>query len=151
VWEPVVRYNLLWAYHLWATKSVIRDGHLDYRRWSPWFGYGDGWATHPRCWVWHHEVVNGVRVPKGPWVKAGMFLHKAIRGVANRDLLAGRQDARGALEWAKDQAASFGCPETWCAWDYNAKNLVYFIPEHQPVDPPTSHENWGYPVPNDGR
>ena len=148
-WEPVVKYNVRWFYGLWATKNVIRDGKLDYRRWNPSVAYTSGWVTNPMLYAWHHDIQGN---PVGPWVVTGRYLHMAIRGVANYDhIIMNRTDATQALAWANYQASEWGIPETWCKWAYSKEKGVYFVPGPKPTQPPTAHKNWGYPVRNDGR
>lgn len=145
--DRVMKYNVLWGYQLWATMSDFRDGKRDYRRWRPWVADISGWAWHPRCFVFHRDKDKH---PVGPWVKTGEYLHKAIRGVANHDILHKKKDPKEVLTWTWAQAESFGISADWCQWDYTAKKLIYYIPEKLPVAPP-SHGELDYPVPNDGR
>lgn len=147
-WEPVLKYNVLRAYQLWSIKDYYRDGHLDYRRWRPWFGYTDGWAIHPRVFVYHQTLDHE---PVGPWVLTGQYLFKAIRGVANYDLLQNRTNPEQAVSWAEFQSTSFGAKPGWVTWHYDPTKLVYYTHEEQPTHIPTEADNWGYPVKNNGR
>jgi hypothetical protein len=144
----VMSYSTQWAYNLWITRNVFRDGKLDYRRWGPWVGYTSGWATYEQLYAWHHDVDGK---PVGPWVETARNLHKAIRGVANWLWMTKQALTRGgALEWAQKQATFWGVPES-CVWKFDEKKGVYFIPGKPPTEPPTAEENFGYPVKNNGR
>jgi hypothetical protein len=149
--DRVMTYGTKWAYNLWITKNVFRDGKLDYRRWGPWVGATSGWAWFQLLYAWHHEVVNGVSVPAGPWVETARNLHKAIRGVANwLWMIKHSHTTKQALEFAQYQANYWNVPED-CQWKFDNTRGVYFIPGPKPTKPPTEEDNWGYPYKNDGR
>jgi hypothetical protein len=130
----VARYNVKWAYSLWAE-----------RKWQPWVAYTSGWAMYPEAWAWHR--IEGK--PAGPWVTAGRYLHQAIRAVANWHLLiASDLSIEGAV--ANAEVLADQCGITKGAIVYDARHAVYWKYPPAPTDPPTG-EPWGYPIQNDGQ
>jgi hypothetical protein len=45
------------------------------RKWQPWYGYTNGYATSTEWWHWS--------TTKLVWVPTGRYLHRAVRGVSN--------------------------------------------------------------------
>ncbi len=74
------------------------------RRFGPWVAYTSGWVMFPEWWTWHQKD----DIPVGPWVPTGRFVHRAVRGWANFQVMNRGLLLPIALEAANRHATKFG-------------------------------------------
>jgi hypothetical protein len=133
VWDSVVRTNVGYAKNMW-----------DRRKWQPWVAYNTGWATFSEAWVWRH--VDGE--PTGPWVATGRYIHKAIVGWANWNLMiALTKNPTGALASAHRQQTKW---KVKGELGLRAGKVAFISLPPKPEEPPTDGVG-PRPVSNDGK
>ena len=72
-------YNLARARELFDTRETLRRR----RRFNPWYAYTKGWALFPNWWIMRtKETAKAKKLPR-EWVPTGLYLHRAVVGVAN--------------------------------------------------------------------
>jgi lysozyme-like protein len=89
LYDPV--RNVQAARKLFDTRMTLTKR----RRFQPWYAYTLGWATFPEWWVWS--------VKRGEWVETGLYLQKAVRGVAN--MYADKFGHQGDLVYLREKPA----------------------------------------------